>query len=250
MMSNIVHRTGEHRSFSCIGMATTSILFLVATVIGLFSPMTVYGAQSQAKEVPGDTSLMKGTVDVHSTTTQTDTRFDLTNISGNPIDSLSIGVLYTRPDGFMPQDSAACSTAVLSFTPSDNVKDPTSSCPWFTCNYLTWSPQGAGECSSVGMATEQAKGPVMATFRSLPSSVTTANTYMVINFGQASLPAGAHFQIDGCIYYDNWPHFSIQQDSLVVFSGNTLLWGAQPSGMDLQSFLKVSSLPASASSGW
>lgn len=250
MMSTTVHRIDKHRCFSFIATTTTSILFLVTTLMGLFNPLTAYGAQSQTHTVSGDTALMKGTVDIHSTITQTDTLFNLTNTSGKTLTSLSMGVFYTRPNGFMPHNSVGCTTPVLSFTPSDNIKDPTNSCPWFTCNYVSWSHNGNGECSTVGLAKEQAKGPVMAVFQSLPPTVTTANTFMLINFKNASLAPGDTFKIDGCIYYDNWPRFSTQQNSLMVFSGNTLLWGNAPSGMNIPNLLKATSLPTFATTGW
>lgn len=260
MMSTTVHRIGEHRCFSFIVMTATSLVFLFATLIGFFNPMTVFGAQSVAKGVPGDTALMKAdSIDIHSTVAQTDILFNLTNTSGKTINSLTVGVFYSRPSGYMPHGSASCSTPVLSYTPSNSVAAPLNSCPWFTCNYLTWSPRGNGECSSVGLSEAQLNAKVQekttatATFESLPPSTSTtaqADTYMSMTFSTASLIPGAKFGINGCIYYDNWPRFSAQKNTVVVFSGKTLLWGTVPSGINLQNIVKANSVAPLVSTGW
>jgi hypothetical protein len=92
------------------------------------------------------------------------------------------------------------------------------------------------------------------------SSDTGADAYMLLKFPNASLTPGDKFELNGCIYYDNWPRFSDQKaiDALAVYSGdNTLLrvWGTLPQGMDAQTLAKNSlkgntAGGTGASTGW
>ncbi len=237
-------------------MVAASMLFMSVAFVGFFNAPTAHGAPSRVA-LAGDTPLLQGTVSIFSTTTQTNTRFTLTNTSGNVIKGLTLYEFYTRPTGYMPNTkSPACSTPVLSYTPSISVKDPTMSCPWFTCNYLSWTQQGAGECNSVGInqdqlnllanattAQDKAKilqGKTSVVFRSLQPAIPQADTFMALPLNQASLAPGVSLKLDSCIYYDNWPHTdSKQHNTLVVYSGNTLIWGTPPSGVNMQSVLKA-----------
>jgi len=79
----------------------------------------------------------------------------------------------------------------------------------------------------------RAKPKTMAQFRLLQSTATSLDSYMTINFNDISLAPGDNLVLDSCIYYDNWPRFSEQQNVLVVHSGNTLLWGTPPNGITM-----------------
>ena len=121
---------------------------------------------------------------------------------------------------YMPNSSApSCSTPILSFTPSINVKDATSACPWFTCNYLSWSKNGpSGQCTSQGLTLEDMNahgGKLTKTIAEFPCyynlQLTTLDSFlaMTINFVHSiSLAPGDSLVIYSCIYYDNWPRCS------------------------------------------
>ena len=268
MTLSTIRCANKRRRFSFIVMTVVSILMPIATLVGL-NPVTVYGASLQPKGTTG-VPLIDGTPGLSPTSTQVNTLPSFTNTSQQTISGITLAVFYKRPDGFMPSSGKDCSNPVLSFTPSNSVKDPTQSCPWFTCNYVSWSSQGQGECSTVGVSDQQLKQATNAT--SLPkttawsqfepvssSSNTGADTYMMLKFSDASLAPGGKFTLNGCIYYDNWPRFSDQKaiDALAVYSGdNTLLrvWGTLPQGMDPQTLAKNSVQDSTggtgASTGW
>lgn len=268
MTLSTIHRANKRRSFSFLVMTTVSLLMPIATLGWLLNPIAAYGASLQHKGTTG-VPLIDGTPGINPTITQVNTLPTFTNTSQQTISGITLAVFYKRPDGFMPSGTA-CSNPVLSFTPSNSVKDPTQSCPWFTCNYVSWSPQGQGECSTVGVSDQQLKQATNAAslpkttawsqFKPVSSSGTGTDTYMMLKFPDASLTPGDKFVLNGCIYYDNWPRFSDQQaiDALAVYSGdNTLLrvWGTLPQGMDPQTLAKDSLKGDStggtgASTGW
>ena len=95
MTSTTTHRTSKQRRFSFIPMLVTSTLLMVATLMGCLNLSTVH-VQARARAIP----LMDGKVDIYSTITQTNTRFTLTNKSGEPITSLTLYEFYNRPTGF------------------------------------------------------------------------------------------------------------------------------------------------------
>jgi hypothetical protein len=268
MTLSTAYHASKQRCFSSIVIAVVSILMPIATFVGI-NPVTVYGASSQVKGA-SSVPLIDGTPGLSPTSTQVNTLPSFTNTSQQTISGITLAVFYKRPDGFMPSGQA-CTNPVLSFTPSNSVKNPNQSCPWFTCNYVSWSPQGQGECSSVGVSDQQLKQATNAA--SLPkttawsqfepvssSSDTGADAYMLLKFPDASLTPGDKFELNGCIYYDNWPRFSDQKaiDALAVYSGdNTLLrvWGTLPQGMDAQTLAKNSlkgntAGGTGASTGW
>lgn len=234
MTSTTIHSTSKQRRFSFIPMLATSTLLMVATLMGLLNLSTVHVAQARARVASNTTPLMDGKVSIYSTTTQTNTRFTLTNMSGTPITSLTLYEFYNRPTGFMPNTSnPACSTPMLSFTPSIQVKDATHACPWFTCNYLSWSSQGSNECQTQGLSMADMSAHTTANtnmhttpiFESIPTTADQLDSYMALplNFGSTPLAPGTSLVLDSCIYYDNWPRTnSNQKDVLLVYSGNTL----------------------------
>jgi hypothetical protein len=246
MMSTTVHGNGigKPRGFSLNAMNTASTLFLVATLMGLFTPMTVYGDPSQPKATSKVPSIT-GDPGLASTSSQVNTRPIFTNTSNQTIKGITLAVFYKRPEGYMP-GKEGCANPVLSYTPSISVAKPTQSCPWFTCNYVSWDKFGKGACSLVGLSQAQLKQANGSTklpssvawskFNPLPSKASGADTYMLLMFPNASLAPQGKFTLNGCIYYDNWPHFSDQKaiDAMAVYSGKNMLqfWGKQPTGLN------------------
>lgn len=230
MTSTTVHRTSKQRRFSFIPMLATNTLLMVATLMGFLNLSTAHAAQAQARVASITTPLMDGKVSIYSTITQTNTRFTLTNTSSQPLTSVTLYEFYKRPAGFMPNASkSTCSTPMLSFTPSLQVKDATQTCPWFTCNYLSWNKQGSNECDiqglSMGDVNAHKNAQATPVFASIPPTTDQLDTYMALplNFGSTPLAPGASLGLDSCIYYDNWPHTDANQKNvLLVYSGNTL----------------------------
>jgi hypothetical protein len=244
MTSTTVHGRGKSGCFSLNAMKTASTLFLVATLVGLFTPMTVLGDPSQPKATSKVASI-SGDPGLATISSQVNTRPIFTNTSNQTIKGVTLAVFYKRPEGYMP-GKGDCTNPVLFFTPSISVAKPTQSCPWFTCNYVSWDKFGNGSCPSVGLSEAQLqqansskklpKTVAWTTFHPLPSKASGADTYMLLMFPNASLAPQGKFILNGCIYYDNWPHFSDQKaiDAMAVYSGKNMLqfWGKQPTGIN------------------
>jgi hypothetical protein len=230
MTSTPIHRTSRRQRLACMTMFATSVLLMITTLMGFLNLSPTHAAQAHARVASNTTPLMDGKVSIYSTTTQTNTRFTLTNKSDQPITSLTLYEFYSRPTGFMPNtNNSACSTPMLSFTPSLQVKDATQACPWFTCNYLSWNTQGSNECDIQGLSASDLNAHKNAqaapVFESVPPTADQLDTYMALplNFGSTPLAPGASLGLDSCIYYDNWPHTNPQQKNvLLVYSGDTL----------------------------
>lgn len=283
MTSTTVHQTSKWQRSSRIALFAVSALLTIATLTGFLNPSAANIAQARVSVASITTPLMDGKVSIYSTITQTNTRFKLTNKSNQSITSLTLYEFYNRPSGFMPNaNKTACSTPMLSFTPSLQVKNATQACPWFTCNYLSWDKPGTNECDIQGLSMSDVnahkKAIAAPLFASIPPTANQLDTYMALplNFGNTPLAPGVSLVLDSCIYYDNWPHTNPNQKNvLLVYSGDTvgtaqgttstsvnvasqkslttpdpiLLWGTPP--MDMSGILKHNaSLQVPVLSGW
>jgi hypothetical protein len=238
MLATSIDRTYKQRWVSLIVMIVTSLLPMIATIMGPLSPTTVYGAGLVKHQ---QTGLSKG-IDM------------MVNVKASIMQSTQVDlvIFFTRPLA-CTQDPTNCNGNIKSYAPDD--KMPCSSpipqaqnsssaklswvsngqeCPYLNCNWTSVP----GGCSTQTSKTVFLPSP--------PELSALGNVFMAqpLNFSTQSSNNDT-YGFSGCIYYENWPEFPVQSTQLVLSkSGGDIVSGTLPAGMTLP---KIETILASSS---
>jgi hypothetical protein len=233
MLSTTVHHTCKQKWLSFIVMIVASLLPIITTFMGLFTPTTVYGAglvQHQQTDLGKGINMM---IKVKA--------------SSMPNPQVNLVVFFTRPLS-CTQDSSNCNGDIKLYAPDDKMacsspipqaqKSSTANpswvsngeeCPYLNCNWTSVP----GGCSAQTSDT---------TFVSLQSPIPSlGDTYMSQPLDYKTQSSNDDTDgFSGCIYYGNWPEFPTQNIQLVV-SGSAiqLVSGTLPNGTTLQTIQTI-----------
>jgi len=144
---------------------------------------------------------------------------------------------------YAPDNKMSCSSAISTAVGSSWITNG-KECPYLTCNYL-----------SVTSCTAQSTKTI---FRSLPQPIpNVGNSYMLqlLKFDAKDVASAKTIQLNGCIYYGNWPQFPSQNTQLAFsWPKLTLLSGTLPRGVNMQKILarpsQGSTKTGTAGTGW
>jgi len=197
-------------------MVAANLLFMSATLIGLFNPTTAHGAGANPQQI----GLGKGI----------NMLFSLPNTSV-PSPHLDLYVFFTRP---LPcvQDPNNCNGNIKLYAPDSKVhcsspvpqaitsasKNPSlawvsngEECPYLNCN---WMPVDKG-CSTLTTDTVFEEAP--------PSLSALGNVYMKQSMDFTSVVPNSDYGFSGCIYYENWPQFPLRNTQVLMSGSNIQL---------------------------
>lgn len=233
MISTTVHCTCKQKWFSFIVMIVASLLPMIATIN---ATTTVYGAASQSQALSSSIDISV-TAKMPSKQSPKVTGTSVTPPSSKPVE-MAIVVFFTHPLSctqapsncqdnmklYGPDSKVTCSSP-MSDTANSSWITKGEECPYLTCNYL-----------SITSCTAQKSQTL---FHSLPQPIpNVGDSYMLqlLQFDAKDLASASKLQLNGCIYYGNWPQFSAQNTQLALtWPGLTLLSGTPvPHGVNLQ----------------
>lgn len=249
MISIAAHHMYKQRGFLSVVTVAASLLFMSATLIGLFSPAIAYGAGSTHQQ----TGLGKG-LDIQFT-------FPRTSVPSPHVDFY---VFFTRPLS-CAQDPTNCNGNVKLYAPDNKVQQCTSpvpqamtssskpsslawvtngeACPYLNCN---WMPMQKG-CSALTTNTTFQQSP--------PSLSALGNVYMKQSMDFSSAGGNGDYGFSGCIYWENWPEWELHNTQVLVSGSKiqltttgSLVSAPLPSNISLQTIqTALASLPSQPS---
>jgi len=234
MLTTTVHCTWKQKWFSFIGMIVASLLPMIAT---LNATTTAYGAASQPQALSSSITISVTAKMPSKQSSKTIGSSSVTPPSSKPVE-MAIVVFFTRPLScaqspsncqdnmklYAPDSKVTCSSP-MSDTADSSWITKGEECPYLTCNYL-----------SITSCTAQKSQTL---FHSLPQPIpNVGDSYMLqlLQFDAKDLASASKLQLNGCIYYGNWPQFSTQNTQLALtWPGLTPLSATPlPQGVNLQ----------------
>lgn len=238
MLEHTIDCRNKQRWVSFIVMIVASLFPMIATIMGPLNSTTVYGAGLGQHQQTGLSKGIDMMVKVKAASMQS-TQVDLV-------------IFFTRPvacaqdpsncngniKSYAPDEKMSCSSPIPQTQNSSSAKlswvSNGQECPYLNCNWTSVP----GGCSAQTSKTVFLPSP--------PELSALGNVFMIqpLNYATQS-PTNPTYGFAGCIYYENWPEFPVQNTELVLSkSGGQLVSGTLPAGLTLQ---KIQTILASSS---